>query len=170
MAPTAAREDIGLVRTGRIDSIQLSGGGVPKRPVGEAAVGAGGLAGDRQRDLRHHGGPLRAVSISSAEVIAALRAEGHPILPGSTGENLTVSGLPWDEVVPGAELSVGEVRLRVESYAAPCGNIAGSFAGGASARISQELHPGWSRIYASVRSGGTVRVGDALTLHHPREA
>ncbi|MBI5066890.1 MAG: MOSC domain-containing protein [Deltaproteobacteria bacterium] len=159
-----------MARTGRLDSIQLSDGGVPKRPVAEAAVGAGGLAGDRQRDLRYHGGPLRAVCLFSAEVITALRAEGHPILPGGTGENLTVSGLPWGEVVPGAELAVGPVLLRVESYAAPCQNISGSFAGRASARISQKLHPGWSRVYASVVAPGAVRVGDAVVLRPPAPA
>jgi MOSC domain-containing protein YiiM len=156
-----------MVRTGRLDSIQLSDGGVPKRPVPEAAVGVEGLAGDRQRDLRHHGGPLRAVCLFSAEVIAALRSEGHPIAAGSTGENLTLSGLPWSEVVPGAELTVGEVRLRVESYAAPCETIAGSFADRRSARISQKAHPGWSRVYASVAAPGRVRAGDAVLLRPP---
>lgn len=158
------------MHTGRLDSIQVSDGGVPKRPVAEAEVGSGGLRGDWQRERRYHGGPLRAVSLYSAEVIAALRAEGHPISPGSTGENLTLSGLPWQAVVPGAELRVGEVRLRVESFASPCQKIAASFAGGSSKRVSQELHPGWSRAYASVLSPGRVRVGDAVVLRPPPSA
>jgi len=37
----------------------VSQGGVPKRPVPEARVGAAGLAGDAQR-WKHHGGPQRA--------------------------------------------------------------------------------------------------------------
>jgi len=150
--------------TGRLASIQRSDGGVPKRPVAEAEVTSGGLAGDRQRDLRYHGGPLRAVSLFSAEVIAALQAEGHLISAGSTGENLTVAGVPWSEVVPGAELRVGAVRLRVESFASPCQKIGASFADGDSARISQKLHPGWSRVYASVLAAGRVRAGDAVEL------
>jgi MOSC domain-containing protein YiiM len=149
---------------GRLESINLSDGGLPKRPVPEATVTPGGVTGDRQRDLRYHGGPDRAVSLYSAEVIAVLAAEGHPIAAGTTGENLTVSGLPWAEVVPGAEVRVGPVRLLVTRYAAPCRFIAGSFAGGGFARISEKVHPGSSRVYARVLEGGTVRVGDPVEL------
>lgn len=152
---------------GRLESIQVSDGGVPKLPVREAAITARGLEGDRQRDLRFHGGPERAVSLYSAEAIAALAGEGHPIRPGSTGENLTVSGLPWGEVVPGAELRVGSVRLLVTAYAAPCRNIAASFAGGEFGRVSQKAHPGWSRVYARVMEEGVVRVGDPVALVAP---
>lgn len=155
------------MRTGRVESINVSDGGVPKRPVAEAEVGPGGLAGDRQRDLEHHGGPERAVSLFSAELLEALAAEGHPIAAGTTGENLTVSGLAWSEVVPGAELRVGPVRLLVTSWASPCRNIASSFADGRSSRLSQRLHPGWSRVYARVLAGGRVRVGDPVRLAAP---
>lgn len=149
---------------GRLASINVSAGGVPKTSVAEAAVAEGGVAGDRQRDLRYHGGPDRAVSLFSLEAIRALEREGHPIGIGTTGENFTISGLDWSGVVPGAELRVGPVRLQVTAYAAPCSNIAGSFAGGAFARISPKAHPGWSRVYARVLAGGTVRAGDPAEL------
>lgn len=152
---------------GRLESIQVSSGGVPKLPVPEATVTPAGLAGDRQRDRRYHGGPDRAVSLYAAEAIAALRDEGHPIRAGSTGENLTLSGLAWAELGPGVELRVGAVRLLVTSHAAPCSKIAGSFAGGAVERISQRRHPGWSRLYARVLEGGVVRVGDPVELAAP---
>ncbi len=96
---------------GRLESINVSRGGVPKQPAFDAMITAQGLAGDRQRDLRHHGGPDRAVTLFSAERIAALQAEGHPIRPGTIGENLTVSGLDWARVGPGARLGIGEARL-----------------------------------------------------------
>ena len=152
---------------GKLVSIQVSDGGVPKSPVGEAAIGPGGLEGDRQRDLRYHGGPDRAVCLFSAEAIAALRLEGHPIDFGTTGENLTISGVPWPEVVPGARLRVGEVLLEIASYASPCSNVAGSFRDGEFTRISQKLHAGWSRVYARVVRGGTVRPGDPVELVPP---
>ena len=91
---------------GRIGSINVSGGGLPKRPVAEADVTTEGVEGDWQSDRRYHGGPDRAVVIFSAERIAALQAEGHPIGTGTTGENLTLSGLDWTDVVPGARLEV----------------------------------------------------------------
>ena len=49
--------------TGTVHSINTSGGGVPKLPRPEASITADGLTGDRQRDRRYHGGPMRAVSL-----------------------------------------------------------------------------------------------------------
>jgi MOSC domain-containing protein YiiM len=149
----------------RIASINVSGGGVPKHPVPEAFIRELGVAGDHHADLLHHGGPDRAVSLYAAEVIDALAAEGHPIRPGSTGENLTVAGLlPWSEVVPGVALQAGGALLLVTSFVTPCHKIAGSFTAGAFERISHKRHPGWSRVYARVLEEGIVRVGDAVEL------
>jgi len=150
---------------GRVDSINISNGGVPKQPVFEALVTADGVDGDRQRDLRFHGGPDRAVVLFSLDVIAALRSEGHPIAAGTTGENLTLSGIPWASIQPGAELTIGGVRLRITKYASPCYKIRGSFADGDETRISQKSHPGWSRLCARVVTEGLVCVGDAVELH-----
>jgi MOSC domain-containing protein YiiM len=149
---------------GRVESINVSRGGVPKTAVLEAAVGPEGISGDRQRDLRFHGGPDRAVTLFSLEKIRALQAEGHPIAPGTAGENLTVSGLNWDRVGPGARLRIGAVELVVTRYAAPCANIRGSFANGDFSRLSQKQHAGWSRLCARVAVPGTIRPGDAVEI------
>lgn len=154
----------------RLESINVSWGGVPKKAVKEALVTKDGLAGDRQRDLRFHGGPERAVTLFSSERIDLLRAEGHPIEAGSTGENLTVSGLEWDKVAPGARLRVGEAELQITRYAAPCANIRGSFVGGDFDRISEKTHPGWSRLCARVLEEGHVREGDTVELVAPPAA
>ena len=79
--------------TGRIVQVSVSAGGVPKTAVGSANVTSDGVEGDCHHDHEHHGGPERAVCIFSVEAIEALRAEGHPVVPGSLGENLTVVGL-----------------------------------------------------------------------------
>ena len=103
---------------GRITQVSISSGGVPKLPVPEAFVSVDGLAGDWQKNRKYHGGPDRAVCLFSAEVIAALATEGHPIFPGSTGENLTVSGLPWSTLQVGTRLLIGDsLLLEVTSYA-----------------------------------------------------
>ncbi|MGH9395472.1 MAG: MOSC domain-containing protein [Terriglobia bacterium] len=152
------------IQPGRVASINLSNGGAPKAAVAEALITATGVRGDRQQDLRYHGGPDRAVLIYSVELIHALQREGHPIRSGSTGENLTVSGLEWDSIVPGVELWAGGVRLQVTKYATPCYKISGSFLGGELSRISQKLRPGWSRVCARVLTPGTVRVGDPVEV------
>ena len=74
-------------RLGRVVQVNVNPqGGVPKHAVAATEITAEGVAGDRQRDRRHHGGPQRAVSLFAMERIEALRAEGHPIAPGSTGD------------------------------------------------------------------------------------
>ncbi len=93
-----------------------------------------------------------------------LAVEGHPIFPGAAGENLTVAGLEWDRVMPGVEVRVGAARLRVTSYAAPCENLEPFLLCGAFRRLSQKVHPGWSRVYARVLEAGTVRAGDPVEL------
>lgn len=138
-------------------------GGVPKLPVPEALVTSEGVRGDYQRDRRHHGGPQRAVSLYALELIRALQAEGHPISPGSTGENLTISGLDWAALRPGVRLYIGEeLALEITSYAAPCETISDSFVNGEFTRIGQKPNPGWSRCYARVLSEGYVREGDPV--------
>ena len=149
---------------GVVHSINVSKGGVPKLPRESCYVGVNGLEGDRQRDRRYHGGPDRAVCVYSLDLIHALQAEGHAITPGSIGENLTVSGIDWAAMVPGARVEIGSIVLELTDYAAPCSNIARSFERRQYVRVNHKVHAGWSRLYARVLAEGTVRVGDGVTL------
>lgn len=125
----------------------------------------GGVAGDAQRDRELHGGPDRALCLFAMELIRALQAEGHPITPGQIGENLTVEGLDWNKVAPGARLLLGEdVLVEVTRYTSPCTNIRAAFTGGEYARVSQKRHPGASRVYARVLRTGAIRRGDPVRL------
>lgn len=156
-------------RTGTIAQVSTSPGGVPKLPVFQAFVSIAGLEGDSQEDRRHHGGPDRAVCLFSLDLMRALNAEGHPIAPGTAGENLTIEGLDWGLLVPGVVLDVGEAQLEVTSYAAPCRTIRRSFREENSNRISQKLHAGESRIYTRVLREGVVRPGDQVTFLRAQE-
>jgi MOSC domain-containing protein YiiM len=129
-----------------------------------------GLVNDDHDDKKHHGGPERAVCVYSLERIRALQAEGHPIDIGTAGENVTVEGIDWELVVPGARFRLGdEVLLEVASFTSPCKTIRESFIEGRFVRISQKLHPGWSRVYTRVLSEGAIRYGDAVELTPPTE-
>src|SRR5439155_17527334 len=140
-------------------------GGVPKQPVPEADVGERGIVGNRVANPKIHGGPLAALCLYSLELIQALQAEGHPIFPGSVGENITLSRLDWTQVAPGVRLQLGdEVLIEVTKYTTPCETIVGSFADRNSMRILQKTHPGWSRVYAKVLRTGKIRVGDIVEL------
>ena len=149
---------------GRLHAIHVSNGGVPKLARESARVTVDGLSGDRQRDLRFHGGPQRAVSLYSLELVDALRREGHPIVPGAVGENLTLAGMDWSVMVPGTTIAVGEVRLVLTGFASPCKNIAPAFRDEHFVRVSQKVHPGWSRLYARVEREGVIAVGDPVTV------
>jgi MOSC domain-containing protein YiiM len=148
-----------------IHQINLSNGGVPKLPVPGAQVTPLGLAGDRQANTKHHGGPERALCLYALECITALQGEGHPISPGSVGENLTLAGLDWAQVIPGTRLLLGdEVVVEITQYIRPCAKVADSFADGAFDRIAHEQHPGWARVGAKVLVEGRVWMGDGVCI------
>jgi len=145
--------------------INVSDGGVPKRPVLEAVITKAGVEGDRQQNLKVHGGPDRAVCLYSQDLIERLQDEGHSIEAGSSGENLTFAGLEWEKLKPGNRLQVGpEVLLAIMSYTSPCDKNAQWFRDRDYKRVSQKLNPGWSRLYAKVLREGVVRPGDEVTI------
>ena len=92
---------------GSVVQVNVSPGGVPKHPVEAARVTSAGVEGDRQREVTVHGGPHRAVSLLGIEAIQRVAAEGHPIGPGTTGENLTVAGFDVSALPLGTRLRVG---------------------------------------------------------------
>jgi MOSC domain-containing protein YiiM len=150
---------------GYIHQLNCSDGGVPKRPVAETELTPLGLIGDRQAHPGIHGGPERALCLYALERIAALQTEGHPIYPGSVGENVTIAGLDWAQLAPGVRLALGdEVVIEITKPANPCNSIAGSFTGGEFKRIAQKLHPGESRLYARVIKTGRLAPGQIVRV------
>ena len=150
---------------GRIFQINSSPGGVPKRAVREATLTELGLVGDDHNFPDIHGGPERALCLFSLERILELQAEGHPIFPGAAGENVTITGLDWESLVPGARLALGdEVLIEITKYTSPCNSMEASFSDGNYARISQKANPGYSRVYARVLRTGRLVVGQAVCV------
>jgi MOSC domain-containing protein YiiM len=149
---------------GTIEQVNTSKGSVPKSPLPEAEVDWDGVVGDRQNDRRHHGRPFQALSLWSGDVIDALVAEGHPVFAGAAGENLTVRGVHWAGLRPGAIVAIGDVVAEITSYATPCAKNASWFVDRDHTRMDHDLHPGWSRLYARVLRPGVVRVGDAFEV------
>jgi MOSC domain-containing protein YiiM len=86
------------------------------------------------------------------------------VAPGALGENVTIGGLPWREVRPGARLRVGGVDVEVTGYTSPCSKLAGAFLGGVFTRVSEKVNPGWSRVYVRVLGEGAIAVGDPVVL------
>ncbi|MFA9565075.1 MAG: MOSC domain-containing protein, partial [Acidimicrobiales bacterium] len=149
---------------GSVESINVSDGGVPKRPVPEVVVGRRGLEGDRQRSRKHHGRVWQALCLYSIDVIEALQEEGHPIQAGSAGENLTLRGIDWVTMRPGVRLQLGDAVAELTVPATPCRHNAQWFTHGDFRRMDHERYPGWSRWYAKVVSDGAVREGDQVIV------
>lgn len=157
--------DAGVARhRGRVEQVNVSGGGVPKRPIENDAVGYRGLASDRQGDGKHHGRPFQALCLWSTEVIDQLQREGHPIEPGFAGENLTLSGLRWSKLRPGTRLRIGSVVAEISFPTTPCTKQTAWFSDGDFTRIDHDRSPGRTRWYAWVREPGAVATGDPVTV------
>ena len=148
---------------GSVAQLSTSDGGVPKAAIESVDVGLLGVLGDRQANRTHHGRPFQALCLWSAEVIEALQVEGHPVHAGSTGENVTVSGIDWASLRPGARVLVGEVLCEISVWALPCRKIDRFFTG-RSDRIDHARSAGWSRAYAWVLEPGPITTGDEVLV------
>lgn len=101
--------------------------GIYKIPVtSTVVVGTLGLHGDEQADLKHHGGPEKAVYAYPLEhYLFWSEFLGVRDLPyGSLGENLTTRGLTEEEVCIGDVYQVGTARLSVTQPRVPCAKLA----------------------------------------------
>ncbi len=152
-----------IAAQGVVAGLFLSDGGVPKTAVDSAEIGWRGVLGDRQASRAHHGRPWQAVCLWSADVVADLARAGHPIRPGSAGENVSIRGLDWSAARPGARMSFGTVTLAVAAYAIPCSKNARWFTDGDYERMSHE-RSNRSRLYARVLQPGRVGLGDTVRI------
>jgi MOSC domain-containing protein YiiM len=148
--------------TGLIFHLAISDGGAPKRGIREGVIGETGIAGDRQKHIKFHGGPTRALCLYSLELIQKLQSEGHPIYPGSVGENVTISGLDWSTLGSGTRIALGdEVEIELTAEAEPCKQIGASFVAKKFSRLGV---PGEMRWYCKVTKVGTLRIAQPVRV------
>lgn len=152
--------------SGRVASVNVSRGGVPKLPVAEQWVGRLGLADDGHNEPEpEHGGPAQAVSLYSVEAIARVAADGHTAFPGAYGENLTLEGIELNSIAAGDRLAIGdELVIELTKRAEPCQTIAHWFLDRKIARISSKGYPADARWYARVITEGPVHPMDEIWL------
>ena len=139
-------------------------GGVPKGMVESLQVTTNGCVGDRQNDLKHHGGPTRAVCLMTTDVLEGLQEQGHPIDQGTTGENLLIRGIAWHELDIGTILVTEHVRLRITGDAPPCKTIKASFVKGNFMALSHKRKPQQTRWYAEVLEEGMMHRGESIKI------
>ena len=157
---------------GCIVQINVSPGGIPKRPIAEAEVTPAGIRGDSWAHPQIHGGPTQALLLITSEGIQELIAQGYPLHAGALGENLTVAGLDRREMRVGQRYRAGEVLLEITKVRAPCsqldvyGPAIKQAVYDAQVNAGDFSSPRWglSGFYARVLRAGVVRPRDTIEL------
>ncbi|MGH7532612.1 MAG: MOSC domain-containing protein [Gemmatimonadales bacterium] len=139
---------------------------IDKRPVpGAVRIGTLGVVGDHQADVRHHGGPSRALCCYvRAHQEAWAREWDRSVEPGAFGENLTVDGLDESTVHIGDRFRVGTALIEVASARGPCATLAARL--GVPDIISRIRLNGWTGWYCRVLEEGAAAPGMPLVLEH----
>jgi MOSC domain-containing protein YiiM len=136
---------------------------IHKAPVtGRVAVKCLNLAGDRQADLRVHGGPEKAVYAYPTEHYAYWREElpGHSLPWGAFGENLSIEGLLEPAVRVGDMVRIGRVELVVTQPRMPCFKLNVRFQ--RSDMVKRFLRSRRTGFYLAVIEEGELEAGDPI--------
>ena len=158
-----------VVLSGKVAPLGNKGAlsGIAKTPVaGPWRITRTGLAGDEQGDLKHHGGPEKAIHHYPFDHYAAWKSElgEHPLLarPGAFGENLSTTGWTEETVHVGDIIRFGTALLQVGQGRQPCWKLDARFAREAMAyRTQMSGRTGW---YYRVLEEGMAEDGSTLML------
>ena len=141
--------------------------GIDKRPAPAPwRIGTLGLAGDAQADLKHHGGPEKALHHYPLDHYAFWEREIGPSAllrrPGAFGENLSTSGWREANVCIGDVVRFGGALLQVSQGRQPCWKLNRRFSRKDMAALVQASgRAGW---YYRVLEPGVAEPGDVLRL------
>ena len=134
--------------------------GTEKQPVPSARlVRDWGLEGDAHAGKWH-----RQVSLLSYEKIQAFRAKGAEVGFGAFGENLAVSGIDFRSLPVGTRLLCGDAVLEVTQIGKECHSGCAIFQ-----KMGECIMPR-EGVFARVLRGGTVSVGDEMTVENELNA
>jgi MOSC domain-containing protein YiiM len=137
--------------------------GIYKEPVeGRVAVRTLNLDGDRQADLRVHGGWDKAVYAYPSEYYELWRQERSELdfAWGKFGENLTTEGLVDTDVSVGDRFRVGTAELVVTQPRLPCFKLGIKM--GRQEFVTEFLERGLHGFYLAVAREGEVEAGDPI--------
>lgn len=129
--------------------------GTRKTNVSECLLVEGrGLDGDA-----HALGGRRQVSLLAVESIDRMRLTGLDVWPGDFAENITTEGIELPALPVGTRLKLGEeVLLEVTQIGKVCHERCDIYYAAGDCVMPRE------GIFASIIDGGTVKVGDSITV------
>ena len=133
--------------------------GVQKRNVNSALfVADWGIENDAHAGVWH-----RQVSLLSHDKIEAFRARGAEVSDGAFGENLVVSGIDFKSLPIGTRFGCNEVLLELTQIGKECHSGCEIYKKMGDCIMPRE------GVFARVLHGGTISVGDTLTVLPPSE-
>lgn len=137
--------------------------GAWKYPVdGPALVRRLNIDGDGQGDLAGHGGEMRAVLVYQAQSYEHWKQHfgRDDLVYGQFGENLTVDGLPDDEVCIGDRYRIGQAEFEVTQPRVTCYRVGMRLGVPEMASLLVSHHrPGF---YMRVIRGGSIQAGEEI--------
>jgi MOSC domain-containing protein YiiM len=153
-----------------------------KEPVaGRVRVAELNIEGDRQADLRFHGGADKAVYAYAREDYDWWEGElGHALTDGTFGENLTLAGLDLKSAHVGERWTVGSAVLEVSGPRTPCWKLGARMdsaefpvyfaAAGRPGAYLRVIAPGQlaagDRVEVVQRPEHNLTVGDVAEIYH----
>lgn len=139
---------------------------IEKSPIaGRVRLTRLGLVGDQQEDLRHHGGPDRALCSYVADHHQGwVGALGRVPGPGLFGENLTVEGLDETQVHCGDRFRVGSAIIEITTPRVPCMTLTRRLGYAEAIPFIRAL--GWCGWYSRVVEEGEAEAGEEMELIH----
>lgn len=134
---------------------------IRKQPVQEAYLTKDGFEGDGVADLKHHGGPERAVCIYPYEHYAYWNDSFDTQLPRAAfGENLTVTNMLERDICIGDIFQVGEAIIQVTQGRVPCNVIDRRF--DMKPLLKQMVQIGYTGYLCRVLEEGMVRADSTI--------
>lgn len=145
----------------KVISINISNGGIPKKPVDSVNITEKGLEGDGHNHEKHYRSS-QAVCIQDIESLEALSQKGYPLAPGTGGENLTVEGVNVNLLPIGTVLEFsGGVILEITRIRPTC-------------YVMDQIDPGLKDaatnchgMYAKVNQSGVLLCGEHIKVKQP---
>jgi MOSC domain-containing protein YiiM len=157
---------------GTIVQLNISPGGLPKRPVSGGFCTPLGIDGDQHAHPQIHGGPRKALLLIAAEVVEELQTAGYPVFFGAMGENLTTRGIDVRRLRIGDRLRAGGALIEITQPREPCraleiyGETLGRAIYDKQVKALDHTSPRWgmSGFYASVVEAGPIGVSDIIAV------
>ena len=142
--------------SGRIVAISTSTRrGIPKSNREEVRlIENWGLEGDI-----HAGDWHRQVSLLAMESVQKMRDKGVPVRPGAFAENITTEFIDIPNLTIGARVSIGESELEITQIGKECHQNCAIYCRAGVCLMPRE------GIFAIVKRGGVIRVGDNVVVH-----